>query len=41
MYFGGGGYYGLVVVALPRPQTLYRLRDNLRNPYQIASIFDM
>ena len=35
-----GGYYGLVVVT-PRPQTLHRLRDNLKNPYRIASIFYM
>ena len=41
------GYYGLVVVTLrlpcsphpQRPQTLNCLRDNLKNPYQIASIF--
>ena len=41
-----GGYYGLVVVTPrpphpPRPQTLHRLRDNLENPYRIASIFYM
>ena len=38
---GGGGYYGVVVVAPPRrrPETLHRLRDNLKNLYQIASIF--
>ena len=38
---GGGGYYGLVVVAPPRrrPETLHRLRDNLKNLYRIASIF--
>ena len=35
-----GGYYGLVVVT-PRPQTLHRSHDNLKNPYQIASIFYM
>ena len=34
-----GGYYGLVVV--PRPQTLHRSHDNLKNPYRIASIFYM
>ena len=40
-----GGYYGLVVVTprppLPRPQTLHRSHDNLKNPYRIASIFYM
>ena len=40
-----GGYYGLVVVTPPRPpprpQTLHRSHDNLKNPYQIASIFYM
>ena len=38
-----GGYYGLVVVPprLPRPQTLHRSHDNLKNPYRIASIFYM
>ena len=38
-----GGYYGLVVVTppRPRPQTLHRSHDNLKNPYRIASIFDM
>ena len=38
-----GGYYGLVVVTQrpPRPQTLHRSHDNLKNPYRIASIFDM
>ena len=35
-----GGYYGLAVVT-PGPQTLNRLRDNLTNPYQIASILYM
>ena len=35
-----GGYYGLVVVT-PRPQTLHRSHDNLKNPYRIASIFYM
>ena len=39
MYSGGGGYYGLVVVMPPRPQTLHRSHDNLKNPYRIASIF--
>ena len=38
-----GGYYGLVVVTprprRPRPQTLHRSHDNLKNPYRIASIF--
>ena len=33
-----GGYYGLVVIT-PRPQTLHRSHDNLKNPYRIASIF--
>ena len=33
-----GGYYGLVVVTPPRPHTLHRLRDNLKNPCQIVSI---
>ena len=39
-----GGYYGLVVVTPrppPRPQTFHRYHDNLKNPYRIASIFDM
>ena len=37
-----GGYYGLVVVTpRPRPQTLQRSHDNLKNPYRIASIFYM
>ena len=41
-----GGYYGLVVVPPrprppPRPQTLHRSHDNLKNPYRIASIFYM
>ena len=37
-----GGYYGLVVVPpRPRPQTLHRSHDNLKNPYRIASIFYM
>ena len=39
-----GGYYGLVVVTpppRPRPQTLHRFHDNLKNPYRIASIFYM
>ena len=41
-----GGYYGLVVVTpprppRPRPQTLHRSHDNLKNPYRIASIFYM
>ena len=36
-----GGYYGLVVVMPPRPQTLHRSHDNLKNPYRIASIFYM
>ena len=41
-----GGYYGLVVVTPPRPrpprpQTLHRSHDNLKNPYRIASIFYM
>ena len=31
-----GGYYGLVVVPPPRPQTLHRSYDNLKNPYRIA-----
>ena len=26
---------------LPRPQTFHRSHDNLKNPYRIASIFDM
>ena len=45
--YGGctyGGYYGLVVVTPrppPRPQTLHRSHDNLKNPYRIASIFYM
>ena len=34
---GGGVYYGLVVMP-PCPQTLNHLRDNLKHPYQIASI---
>ena len=34
-----GGYYGLVVV--PRPQTLHRSHDNLKNPYRFASTFYM
>ena len=33
-------YYGLVVTP-PRPQTFHRSRDNLKNHYQIASIFYM
>ena len=33
------GNYDLVVVTPPRPQTLHRSRDNLKNPYRIASIF--
>ena len=39
-----GGYYGLVIVTpppRPRPQTLHRSHDNLKNPYRIASIFYM
>ena len=36
-----GGYYGLVIVTPPRPQTLHRSHDNLKNPYRIASIFYM
>ena len=41
-----GGYYGLVVVMLPRPprprpQTLHRSHDNLKYIYRIASIFYM
>ena len=32
------GYYGLFVVT-PRPQTLHRSHDNLKNPYRIATIF--
>ena len=39
-----GGYYGLIVVTPrppPRPQTLHRSHDNLKNPYRIASIFYM
>ena len=32
------GYYGLVVVT-PRPQTLHRSHNNLKNPCLIASIF--
>ena len=38
-----GRYYGLVVVMppRPRPQTLHRSHDNLKNPYRIASIFYM
>ena len=37
-----GGYYGLVVVTpRPRPQTLHRSHDNLKNPCRIASIFYM
>ena len=37
-----GGYYGLVVVTpRPRPQTLHRSHDNLKNPYRIASIVYM
>ena len=36
-----GGYYGLVVVTPPRPQTLHRSHDNLKDPYRIASIFYM
>ena len=39
-----GGYYGLVVVPprpRPRPQTLHRSHDNLKNPCRIASIFYM
>ena len=46
-----GGYYGLVVVTpprpprpprpRPRPQTLHRSHDNLKNPYRIASILYM
>ena len=38
-----GGYYGLVIVPppRPRPQTLHRSHDNLKNPYWIASIFYM
>ena len=28
-----GAYYGLVVVTLPRPQTLHLSHDNLKNPY--------
>ena len=38
-----GGYYGLVVVTppRPRPQTLHRSHNNLKNPYRIASIFYM
>ena len=36
-----GGYYGLVGVPPPRPQTLHRSHHNLKNPYRIASIFYM
>ena len=39
-----GGYYGLVVVTpcpQPRPQTFHRSHDNLKNPDQISSIFDI
>ena len=38
------GYYGLVIVTQrppPHPQTFHRSHDNLKNPYQIASIFYM
>ena len=37
-----GGYYGLVVVTPPpRSQTFHRSHEDLKNPYQIASIFYM
>ena len=36
-----GGYYGLVVVPPPRPQTLHRSHDNIKHPYRIATIFYM
>ena len=45
--YNDGGYYGLVVVPPPRPcppprpQTLHRSHDNLKNPYRIAAIFYM
>ena len=39
---GHGGYYGLVVVMPPpHPQRFHRSHDNLKNLYQIASIFYM
>ena len=41
MYSGEGGYYGLVVVTQPRPQTFLCERDYLNNPERIASIFYM
>ena len=42
VYCTYGGYYGLVVVTPPpHPQTLHRFHDNLKDPYQIASIFYM
>ena len=31
----------MVVVVMPRPQTLHHLRDKLTNHYRIASIFYM
>ena len=39
----GGGYYGLVVVmpSHPRPQTLHRSHDNLKNPYRISMYIDI
>ena len=36
-----GGYYGLVIVTPPRPQTFHHSHDNLKYPYRIASIFYM
>ena len=40
---GGGreGYYGLVIVTPPHPQTLHRLHDNLINRIASESIFYM
>ena len=39
MYSGEGGYYGLVVITQPCPQTFLCERDYLNNPEWIASIF--
>ena len=35
------GYYGLVVITPPRPQTFLCERDNLKSPEWITSIFYM
>ena len=36
-----GGYYGLVVVTPPCPQTFHCSHDNLKNPYFTCTYIDM